>query len=524
MKLQNKYRNIAVIIEKPDWRRIAFWAILILGAVLRFAALGKVPAGLNSDEASTGVEALSILQTGMDRWGNPLPVWFPAWGSGMNALYSYITVPVVALFGLNVVTLRAVGALFGFLTLPVAYRTARLYFGRGTALLTMTLLAVLPWHVMSSRWALDSNLLPFFFTLGLFTLGNALENSGKWPLMAFIPWAVAIYAYPVGIVPIVLSSLGTTFFFRRRILGNPWPWVGGVVAATIIALPFLLFLIKNQLGVAHLPFEGSLPFSIPVLPATRLSQIGGSFLATVFANLTFLIGGYRDGAGWHQSIYFPPLTGVAPYLTLLGLVTLGWASIKNKQPNVVLIVAATAVIPMLFLPLNLTRFNWFYIPSMMIAAHFLTQCRRIVQAASAAYLAVFVLLFVPYYFIRYNDEITVEDVNLGNGFRVGLEDALRHEMALAQPGEPVYVAVGTVHPYLYVLFYGLGDIRAFQATRQVKVVDGVYRVSQFGRFYFDPDALPAGKSFVFVSRSDRLPCAAPVNMTAGPLWSVGRCP
>ena len=68
---------------------------------LRFVALGTVPGGINSDEASSGVEALSILRTGADLWGNHLPVWFPAWGSGMNALYTYLAVPAIWLFGLN---------------------------------------------------------------------------------------------------------------------------------------------------------------------------------------------------------------------------------------------------------------------------------------------------------------------------------------------------------------------------------------------------------------------------------------
>src|SRR5258708_2164126 len=130
------------------------------------------------DSASSGVEALSILRTGMDLWGNHLPVWFPAWGSGVNALYTYLPVPVIWLFGLDSVTLRAVGAVFGVLTLPVAYHATRIYFGRDAALITMTLLAVLPWHVMSSRWALDSNLAPFWFTLGLYTIGKALKVGG----------------------------------------------------------------------------------------------------------------------------------------------------------------------------------------------------------------------------------------------------------------------------------------------------------------------------------------------------------
>jgi hypothetical protein len=532
MTPENKNQNIAVIIEKRDWRRIAFWAVLILGAVLRFAALGRVPAGLNSDEASSGVEALSILQTGMDRWGNTLPVWFPAWGSGMNALYSYIMVPAVALFGLNVVTLRAVGAIFGVLTLPVAYRTARLYFGRDTALLTMTLLALLPWHVMSSRWALDSNLLPFFFTLGLFTLGKALENGGKWPLMAFIPWAIGVYAYPVGIVPIVLSSLGVTFFFRRRILGNPWPWIGGVVAAKIIALPFLLFLIKNQMGIAHLPFEGMLPFSIPVLPATRLSQIRGSALETIYDNLTFIVSAYRTtGLAWEQSIAFLPLTPAAPLLIAWGSIALFQRYLREKASGlplyvVILIVMASAVVPICFIPLNLTRFNWFHIPSIMVVAWLaIDLAKRFRPAAYAmtAYLAVFLLLFYPYYFIRYNDELPILDTTLGNGFRIGLEDALRAEMALAQPEEPALVDVGTVHPYLYVLFYGLGDIETFQATRNVRIEKGVYRVASFGRFYFERAALPPGRPFVFVTLSRDLPCATPDIKMAGQIWTVGRC-
>jgi 4-amino-4-deoxy-L-arabinose transferase-like glycosyltransferase len=128
----------------------------------------------------------------------------------MNALYTYIAVPMVWLFGLDTVTLRAVGAMFGVLTLPVAYYATRLHFGRDAALITTLPLAVLPRHVMSSRWALDSNLAPLLFTLGLYTIGKALKASGRWPLLAFAPWAVAIYAYPVVLYAVIPGSVGTS--------------------------------------------------------------------------------------------------------------------------------------------------------------------------------------------------------------------------------------------------------------------------------------------------------------------------
>jgi 4-amino-4-deoxy-L-arabinose transferase-like glycosyltransferase len=522
----------------PDWRRIAFWALLALGVIVRFAALGQVPAGLNADEASTGVEALSILHTGMDRWGNRLPVWFPAWGSGMNALYSYLAVPVVALFGLNVTALRAIGAVFGALTLPVTYGAARHYFGRDTALATMAMLALLPWHVMSSRWALDSNLAPFWFTLGLLTIGKALDQGGRWPVTAFLPWAVALYAYPVTLPPAFLSGVAIVVLYWPEIRRAWRVWASGAALAVAIDLPFLLFLAKNQFGL-KLPFENALPFSIPMLAATRLSQIDQSASSRIYNNLVFLWNGFRDGAIWHQSANFPPLTGAAPYLILIGVAALFWRCLKARRPHVVLIVALSAAFPILLIPLNLTRLNWFYIPAMMLVANLIVRLAmsdparaaplgRLIAAASAVYALIFLGLFYPTYFARYNDEILSLDRNLGNGFRVGLQGALHAEMAFARPDEPVFVDVGAVHPYLYVLFYGFGGIESFQTTRQMRVEDGIYRVSSFGRFYFERGALPPDRGFVFVSRPVAPPCAdaemAPGFAAEGLLWAVGRCP
>jgi 4-amino-4-deoxy-L-arabinose transferase-like glycosyltransferase len=516
------------------WRPTLFCGIIVVGALLRLIALGKVPGGLNSDEASSGVEALSILRTGMDLWGNHFPVWFPAWGSGMNALYTYIAVPVVWAFGLDSVTLRAVGAVLGVLTLPVAYYATRLYFGRPAALIVMGLLAVLPWHVMSSRWALDSNLAPLFFTLGLYTIGKALESGGRWPLLAWAPWAISIYAYPVMLYPIIPSSLAVVIFFRSPILAAAGIWAAGIALALLIDLPFILFLLKNYaLHIEHLPGESALPFSVPALAATRLSQIHQPLTVTIFNNLTFLVGGYRDEAVWHQSRYFLPLTGAAPYLTAAGAVALAWRCVKARQPrvilaNVILIVAAAIVVPIVAIPLQVTRLNWFYIPSLMLAAQFLTglpgEYRRQLLVASGIYLMLFLAPFYAYYATSYNQEATALDRNLGNGFRLGLEGTLRGEAALARPDEPIFIDAGQPQPYLYPLFYGLASVEDFQATRQMQTIDGVYVVSRFGRFYFEKDALPAGQSYVFASRADDMPCANPEALKTGPLWATGRCP
>ncbi|HTJ65438.1 MAG TPA: glycosyltransferase family 39 protein [Alphaproteobacteria bacterium] len=516
------------------WQMIAFWVAIVLGTILRFAALGKVPAGVLPDEASTGVDALSIWQSGMDRWGNHWPIWFPAWGSGMNMLFTYIAAPVVGIFGLSTVSLRAVEAFFGVLTLVTAYHAGRLWFGRSAGLVVLCLLAFLPWHVMTSRFTLDSNLVPLLFTLGLITLHQALTRGGRWPLLAPLPWALCVYAYPVSLQAMLISGLAIAVIERRTIRPRLGWWAAGVAIGIAIDIPFLLFIAKNQLHLQSLPLESHLPFSVPLLAASRLSQIGGAAYNIVFDNLTFVLSGFRDGNVQHQSIYFPALSAPMPYLIAMGTIALAWDAVRTRRVNPILVVVLTVVAPIVTLPLNVTRLNWFYIPALMVVANLVNlrldrqtavtaRLGRLWLIATGGYIALFLAMFYPYYFIRYNDEIQIEDVRLGNGFRVGLEDAMRRETALAAPDEPMLAAIGTVHPYLYPLFYGLSDLDRFRATRQMQIEKGVFKVSSFDRFYFERDALPAGKSFVFVTRSDRLPCAAPEIAYAGPLWTVGRC-
>src|ERR1700739_3658854 len=128
---------------RRHWHLVLFWIIVVLGGFLRFYALGRVPAGLNGDEAEEGVEAISLLATSTDRWGDPYPVFFPHVGSGMNPLNTYLTIPLFYFFGPSVFMLRLVSALLGFLTLFTTYFVGKINFDRSVGLLAMFLVAFL---------------------------------------------------------------------------------------------------------------------------------------------------------------------------------------------------------------------------------------------------------------------------------------------------------------------------------------------------------------------------------------------
>src|SRR4051794_28263430 len=150
---------------------------------------------------------------------------------------------------------------------------------------------------MLSRWALESNLLPFWFTLGLLLLGTALRPGAQpvWCVLAFLPWAVGVYAYAAGIVPMALSALILVVGHRRVVAQRTGWWVLGVALALLVDAPFLLFLVKNALLHRDLAFEAALPFSAPLLPASRLAQAQESLPRMLWWNLVFFLGGWRDG-------------------------------------------------------------------------------------------------------------------------------------------------------------------------------------------------------------------------------------
>ena len=170
-----KLRRICSEISKEKARMIAA-ALLILGCAVRLLFPEALPLGLNQDEASSGYDAWALLRTGMDRNGNSWPVLFVSWGRGQNVLMSYLSMPFIALLGLRPLSVRLPNALAGCLSLAVMWRLARRARGERFGLCVLFLLAVNPWHIMSSRWALESNLLPALILGACYFLFRAEKN------------------------------------------------------------------------------------------------------------------------------------------------------------------------------------------------------------------------------------------------------------------------------------------------------------------------------------------------------------
>jgi 4-amino-4-deoxy-L-arabinose transferase-like glycosyltransferase len=196
--------------------------ILILAFVLRFLSLTNFPVGFNADEASFGYDAYSILHTGRDQWGNFFPTVLKSFGDYKSPLYSYLAIPTVAIFGLNVFATRLPNVIIGVFAVFSVYLLVNRLTNRGKwpGLFAALLLAVNPWSVMMSRGAFEANLITFFLPFGIYLFLSGLQKPKllTWSAI-FLGLSLFTYHSAKLITPLVILGLAIIFYRQIKKLG-----------------------------------------------------------------------------------------------------------------------------------------------------------------------------------------------------------------------------------------------------------------------------------------------------------------
>lgn len=387
---------------KKTW--IVFALILLVGMMVRLVGLDSVPVGLNADEAYAGYEAWSIGETGADSHGYTNPVYFVSWGSGMNVLYSYLSVPAVKIFGLSVFSLRVTQAVLGCATLVIIFLIVRKLLGEKKALIAMGLLAICPWHVMLSRWGLESDILPFCLSLGMLGVVYGLEKK-PWLVLAAVGFGLSMYSYAVAwaIIPFLVVGIVWHGVRTGKIGWDKWSIIsGGVLVA--ICLPLALFLAVNA-GI--LPEIRTPLLSIPKMPAFG----SGGYDVNVVKHLGELIGvifsvkpdDYNVIAGY--GLFFLPSLPLMMYgLWLVGKGFVADARKRKWSLNSVLGLWIAACVPvMLFITdVNATRINAVLMPLFLCVVVGLLEItregamRRLMPVALSGYAVMFCFFCYDY--------------------------------------------------------------------------------------------------------------------------------
>lgn len=467
-----------IAVYKYELAAIVF---LMIGFVLRLYKTGSIPPGFNQDEASLGYDAFSIMNYGIDRNGVSMPVHLTSWGSGQNALYAYICMPFIKIFGLTEFAIRLPMAIIGCLSLAVMYKVLQSFGKPDFTAIGTFLFAVMPWHVMKSRWGLESNIFPDLIFLAVFLMILGL-NGKKWLFYAgsFV-LGLSAYAYGTSyfFLPVFALILMLFLLFSKKI--NFRMAIASVGIILIISLPIILMVLINQFGwnFIETPF-----FTIPKLNSARQASIlnlEGNIFAALYSNFRdgiYLLLLQTDSLPWNSIAFYG--THYAISLPFIGLGI--FAMFKGKGFNydyIFFIWFIVSLLMMLIMAVNINRINVIYIPILYFTA---LGVYTVVTAIKGSWIPVFAIysvvavMFVSNYFGNYQS-------NISYYFFEGLGEAIEYSSEMNT--DRIIVSNKINSPYIFTLFYNRTDPNQYMDTvEKINPGEAFEAISSYGSYTF----------------------------------------
>lgn len=240
------------------------FAILILASVLRLWQLGNVPPSPDWDEVALGYDAYSIIHTGRDEFGKFLPVVLRSFDDYKPALYAYLTIPSILIFGLNTFAVRFPSAIFGIISVVAVFFLIRELFEGNKykdylALASSFLLAISPWSIQFSRVGFESNVGDALNLLMVLFFVKGLKKPWFLLLSAFFA-GMNIYVYQSEKVFTPLLAFALILIFWKKLFAiNKKYLISAVILGVIVVLPMGLYILGNR--AALLRVTGTSVFS-----------------------------------------------------------------------------------------------------------------------------------------------------------------------------------------------------------------------------------------------------------------------
>ncbi|HTG70365.1 MAG TPA: glycosyltransferase family 39 protein [Candidatus Udaeobacter sp.] len=480
--------------------------LFLIGAAVRVLYAGSIPGGLNQDEASIGYEAYSILHYGTDRNGVKLPIHLIAWGSGQNALYAYLSMPFIYLFGLNVLSVRAVSILFGLISMILFYLiAARLFKRQHAAASAAFLIVICPWHIMMSRWALESNLFPALVLIAVYFLFKAIHQP-KWLAGFTITLAASLYAYGTSYFFVPVFGLGVFVLFAALKVFKLRDLLWNSVLLAILAAPIGLFLVINRFNMPAIHFI----FTIPKLTVPRIEQVSTAFEGSAFSMIAHHFKQFlnlyitqNDSLLWNAIPEYGYMYPLAVPLIGIGILYGVFKLIKQFRVETAIIAIwfVSAVLMTLITDVNINRINIIFYPTVFLTAAGLMWLHKHIKYSFILIIvsfSIFFVFFVGHYFTAYSKQISPL-------FFESFGEAVQYASDKTEGN--VYVTDQVMMPYIYVLFYEKIAPQQFLATVDYVNPGAPFQfVRSFGRYRFEqPQVKPNEDAAYIFTNNDQIP-------------------
>ena len=455
--------------------------IIFIGVFVRLYRIDAYPVGLNQDEASIGYEAISIFNYGIDRFGMSYPVHLIAWGSGQNALYAYLIMPFIKIVTNEILLIRLPMALLGSFTLLFLLYFIKREELNKKGIIILLLFAIMPWHIMKSRWGLESNIFPDIVFYGLLLLYFGIKNKKKiLYISAAIVFGISTYAYGTSYLYIPLMLILIYYYLIKSKKITLKEGVVYFLITGIVALPMVLFVVINYFDLEPITI---FKITIPRLYSNRFvekSSFNGNIILNIVTNfiktIKIIFLGIDDEhlnsivfSGLFYSISIPFLIyGVYLYFKE-----------KKYQKNLYLKLMYMALIAGLVVSVmvksNINRLNILWIPLyVFIILGILAIDNKYFKAGILSLYVISFIIFNCYYYGGYQEVIA-------NDNNVGFREAIKS----VSGKENVYITDRVNQPYIFWLYYNKVSPYYYIENRHIVREDIAFQsIDNIGNTYF----------------------------------------
>ena len=415
-----------------------------------------------------------------------MPVFLEAWGSGQNALYSYLMIPFIKLFGLNIITTRLPMVILGCISLIVWYYLLKNIKNERFALIGLVFLCICPWHIMKSRWGLESNIFPELVLMAITLIVMYLKTNKIYKLyIAMVVLGLTGYAYGTAylFLPVFCLILFSYLLYKHKI--NIKEAIISFLIIFIIALPIMLYVIINTFDLQQI----NLGFmTIPRLPVNRYESettlfegdILISFLRNFKDSIKLLII-QNDGLIWNSI----PEIGIY-YIISIPFLIIGLLCSFDKKINkveyeyVINIWFISAFLLMfVFKQANINRINILIFPTIY---YIIKGIYYVMKMKKKVINSIIIILYITS-FCKFMFYYTKTDLNKNYTFTDNIKEVIEYVDKLDV--EKVYIQYAFKEPYIYVLYYtNYNPYDFINTARYFRNEISFDNIKEFGKYKF----------------------------------------
>lgn len=237
--------------------------IALISVLFTIVHKTPVPPAFNSDEAAFGYNAYSLLKTGKDEYGTLLPIRLKSFGDYKMPLYSYLSIPFVAVFGLNEFSARSLNIVLSFILPFCVYAlTEELFKNKKISLISAFLVAVsLGLHIIA-RHAHEAYLASILTTLAAYFTLKSLQKPNPRNIAGLVSSSfLLLFSYHPGRLFVAAFIF---FAFLYSLLQKKKTFIIPLVLMVVIGVFSISDLIYNPTRLENLAFFNNQGFTLTI--------------------------------------------------------------------------------------------------------------------------------------------------------------------------------------------------------------------------------------------------------------------